>query len=157
MMRMSLVRIEGEMGGGGGEGDLGGGRDSPQRDLNGRFMRGNAGRPVGARNRVSGRVARLILRDFEAHQDELLPRMRRWFLPQYLQLVGRLLPRELAEGGEDGGAAEALSAADELSAAELARMLAEAHAATAREGADGQGFDELEVALRGRGARGGAP
>jgi hypothetical protein len=95
-------------------------------------------------------VARLILRDFEAHQDELSPRLRRWFLPQYLQLVGRLLPRELAEGAEDGGGAgeggpgALAAAADELSAAELARMLAEARALLlreegAREGADGNG------------------
>jgi hypothetical protein len=40
------------------------------------------------------------LRDFETDRDELLPRMKRWFLPQYMQLIGRLLPKNGTEGGE---------------------------------------------------------
>ena len=66
----------------------------PTRDARGRFAAGNPGRPFGTRNRVSARVARAILADFEAHQVELLVRMRRWFLPQYAQMVSRLLPRD---------------------------------------------------------------
>ena len=66
----------------------------PGRDTRGRFAAGNPGRPFGTRNRVSARVARTILADFEQHQTELLVRMRRWFLPQYLSLVSRLLPRD---------------------------------------------------------------
>lgn len=65
----------------------------------------------------------MLLRDFEEDCDELLPRMKRWFLPQYLQLIGRLLPR----GGEEGEAGDDLVAA--LDRAELAAALREALAA----------------------------
>jgi hypothetical protein len=65
-----------------------------RRDANGRFTPGGgSGRLLGSRNRISKRVARSILKDFEANQGELLPRARRWFLPQYLTLISRLLPR----------------------------------------------------------------
>ena len=69
------------------------GSDMPGRDAQGRFAAGNKGRPFGSRNRVSKRVARAILADFEAHQDEILPKLRRWWTPQYVSLVARLLPR----------------------------------------------------------------
>ncbi|HXQ13269.1 MAG TPA: hypothetical protein VN814_01450 [Caulobacteraceae bacterium] len=55
---------------------------------------------------MSKRVARAILADFEVNQDELLPRSRRWFLPQYLSLIARLLPRQSEEGGLELGALE---------------------------------------------------
>ena len=116
----------------------------PERDVNGRFARGNPGRPVGSRNRVSKRVARAILRDFEANQAELLPRMRDWFLPQYLSLVGRLLPRAT----EEGGGAEL----DALSETEAARLIADARAALARIDAGEGSLAELEAALLGEGA-----
>ena len=81
-------------------------REAPGlRDGRGRFAAGNPGRPFGTRNRVSARVARAILADFEANQTETLVRMRRWFLPQYAGLVGRLLPRHGevdAEGAPPG-------------------------------------------------------
>ena len=53
-----------------------------------------------------------LLRNFEANQDELVARMQRWFLPQYMQLIGRLL----LKGGLEG--------ADELDAAEVAALKA---------------------------------
>jgi hypothetical protein len=56
-------------------------------------------------------VARALLKDFEAHQDELMPRLRRWFLPQYLQLIGRLLPKNGTEGGVDDAELAALEEA----------------------------------------------
>ena len=80
------------------------------RDANGRFLPGSPGRQPGARNRISGRVTQGLLRNFEANQDELVARMQRWFLPQYMQLIGRLL----LKGGLEG--------ADELDAAELAAL-----------------------------------
>jgi hypothetical protein len=122
--------------------------DAP-RDAMGRFARGNPGRPVGTRNLVSARVARAILADFEANQDELLPRLRRWFLPQYVALVARLLPR----GGEgEGGEAEALAALDTLSPAELAALLADAAAAVRREAAgDAPETAAADAATPGRG------
>jgi len=76
------------------------------RDGNGRFAVGSPGRRPGSRNLVSKRVARAILADFEVNQDELLPRSRRWFLPQYLSLIARLLPRQSEEGGLELGALE---------------------------------------------------
>ena len=79
------------------------------RDVHGRFAAGNPGRAFGSRNRVSKRVARAILADFEAHQDEVLAKLRRWFAPQYVSLVARLLPRV-----NESGAGVELDALDEL-------------------------------------------
>jgi hypothetical protein len=117
------------------------GSDAPpvRRDASGRFAAGNPGRPFGTRNRTSRRVARAILRDFEAHQDELLPRLRRWHVPQYLTLVARLLPRD-GDGEVD--------ALDEV---ETARVIAEVRAALDRVDAGGGGLDEVESALLGEG------
>ncbi|HEY3814689.1 MAG TPA: hypothetical protein VGL66_15825 [Caulobacteraceae bacterium] len=66
---------------------------APARHANGRFGAGNPGRPLGARNRVSQRVAIAILKDFEAHQGELIPRLRNFNMTLYLRLVSNLLPR----------------------------------------------------------------
>jgi hypothetical protein len=119
---------------------------APIRDDLGRFAPGNPGRPFGSRNRVSKRVARAILRDFESNQAELLPRLRKWFLPQYVSLVGRLMPR-LAEEGADieaVGDAEASALVEALRAA-LARIDA------------GQGsLADLEAALLGENIEAGA-
>jgi hypothetical protein len=93
------------------------------RGANGRFLPGHGGRPFGARNRVSKRVTRAILRDFEANQDELLPILRRWHMPQYVALLSRLLPRQTEEGGLE---------LETLSADELAQVLVEARAAMDR-------------------------
>lgn len=91
------------------------------RDANGRFLPGAPGRQPGQRNLLSGRVARAILRDFQAYEDELLPRMRRWFLPQYMQLIAKLLPKNGAEGLDASDIAalrEALAAAEAAPGAE---------------------------------------
>jgi len=89
---------------------------APVRDANGRFAPGTCGRPFGARGHASARTARLLLRDFEAHSAELLPRLRQWFLPQYIQLIVRLLPRPTEAPGSE---------LDDLTDAELATVLAE--------------------------------
>jgi hypothetical protein len=60
----------------------------------------------------------MILKDFEDNAEAMLPKVRRWFLPQYLQLVGRLLPRDPEAAELDG-----------LSEEEAARMAAELRAA----------------------------
>ena len=118
-----------------------GGRDAVfARDARGRFAPGNPGRPFGTRNRVSRRVARALLADFEANQATLLPRLRRWFLPQYLHAVSRLLPRD---GKADGPELEALDAT------EVARLVADARAALDRIEAGEAGLGELEAALLG--------
>ena len=113
----------------------------PGRDAHGRFAAGNKGRPFGSRNRVSKRVARAILADFEAHQDELLPRLRRWFAPQYVSLVARLLPRV----NEDGAGAD-LDALDEAQTQGIAAAM---RAALERLEAGAGSVAELEAALLG--------
>ncbi len=117
--------------------------DGVRRDANGRFAAGTCGRPMGARGRLSGRVARTLLADFEAHQESLLPRLRRWFLPQYLQAISKLLPRSGEADGPEG-----------LDAEGAAQLIAEARAALDRIEA-GQGrLAELEPALLGAGPAG---
>jgi len=91
------------------------------RDANGRFLPGSPGRQPGQRNLISGRVTRHLLRDFEADCDELLPRMKRWFLPQYMRMIAQLLPKNGSEGVEGLDAAELAAALKEaLAAAEAA-------------------------------------
>jgi hypothetical protein len=120
------------------------GSDAPPvaRDVNGRFAAGSHGRPFGSRNRASKRVARAILHDFEAHQDVLLPLLRRWHMPQYLALVARLLPRVNEEGGVE------IDALDEV---ETARVIAEVRAALALVEDGRGGLEALESALLGEG------
>jgi hypothetical protein len=96
--------------------DLGVVRGGPTipRDRNGRFLPGGPGRPPGALNRASTRVSLAILADFEANQADLLPRLRHWFAPQYVALVGRLLARPAAgAGGACGDDATGDGAADD--------------------------------------------
>jgi hypothetical protein len=88
------------------------------RDANGRFLPGSPGRQPGARNLISARATRGLLRNFEANQDELVARMQRWHLPQYMQLMVRLLVKSGGEG-----------ALDELDVAELTAALKAALAA----------------------------
>jgi len=121
---------------------------APQwRRPDGRFGPGNPGRPFGSRNRVSRRVVRAILRDFEANQDELLPRLRRWFMPQYVQLVSRLLPR----GDDPAGLAP-----EDLDAAEIAALIAATRTALDRVEAGEASLDEVASALSGDGLDPGA-
>ena len=121
---------------------------TPYRDANGRFGAGNPGRPFGSRNRLSKRVARAILRDFEANQDDLLPRLRRWFVPHYVQLVSRLLPRQVEVGGPE------IDALDEV---EVARLIEGARAALDSIDAGQGSLADLEAALLGEAAPGDGP
>ena len=110
------------------------------RDAHGRFAAGNPGRPFGSRNRASKRVARTILRDFEANQESVLPRLRRWFLPQYVQLISRLLPRQTEDGGAE---------LETLSEVELAGLLVAMRGALDRIEAGEGSIADLESALLG--------
>jgi hypothetical protein len=103
---------------------------------------GIRGRPLGSRNRASKRVARAILADFEAHQDEVLAKLRRWFAPQYVSLVSRLLPRV-----NEGGGGMELDDPGDLQVAQVAAAL---RAALVRVEAGVGSMDELESALLGR-------
>ena len=108
------------------------------RDANGRFLPGAPGRPHGARGKASRAVAQAILADFAANQDEVLPRLRRWFLPQYVALIGRLMPR----GGDEDFVAG-------LEGVDAERLMAAAKVALARIEAGEGTLAELEAALGG--------
>ena len=99
------------------------------RGANGRFLPGGPGRRPGAVGKASARVSRAILADFETHQDDLLPRLRDWFVPQYVALVSRLLPRPEGEGMEPPAPADPAALAAEIAALRAALAAAEAEAA----------------------------
>lgn len=114
------------------------------RDANGRFLPGNPGRAFGSRNRLSKRIARSILLNFEADQEATLEKLKRWYVPQYVALLARLLPR-VSEGGES---AELDAPAD---GADTARMVSQARAVLDRIEAGEASLAELEAALLGEG------
>lgn len=60
---------------------------------NGRYTKGAPGRPPGATNRLSRRIVETILKDFEAHQANVLSHLRNDYVTAYIALVGRLLPK----------------------------------------------------------------
>lgn len=107
---------------------------------NGRFGAGNPGRPVGAPNKVSRRVALAVLSDFEANQAETFKILRRWHLRTYVQLVGRLLPRR---------AEMETLALDDYGEEELAGVIQAARAALDRIEAGRGTMSDLEAALLG--------
>ena len=119
------------------------------RDAGGRFVAGNPGRRPGARNRVSKRAALTILRHFERNQDKVLERSLRWFMPQYLSLISRLLPRQTEE--TDGMELESLSREEALA------MVAAVRAAADRFEAGEGSIEALEMALMGVGEGAGEP
>ena len=118
-------------------------REQPRlaRDEFGRFLPGSGGRPLGMRNKVSRRMANMIMADFVANKDNVLPRLRRWFLPQYVSLIGRLMPR--------GSDAEA--DLGPVSDAEAARLIAAARVALDRIDAGEGTLADLEAAVAGEG------
>jgi hypothetical protein len=113
----------------------------PVRDAHGRFAAGNKGRPFGSRNRMSKRAARAILANFEAHQDDFLTKLRRFYVPQYVSLLARLLPRV----NEDGEGVD-LDALDEAQTQGIAAAM---RAALERLEAGAGSVAELEAALLG--------
>ena len=114
------------------------------RDANGRFLAGNPGRAFGSRNRISKRIARSILLNFEADQEATLEKLKRWYVPQYVALLARLLPR-VSEGAES---AELDTPED---GADTARMVSQARAVLDRIEAGEATLAELEAALLGEG------
>jgi hypothetical protein len=111
---------------------------APARDACGRFVAGNAGRKPGSRNRASNRLAMALLDDFNANEAANIERLRRWFFPQYVQLMGRFLPREA------GGARPDFEG---YSAEETVRVTAAARAALERIERGEAGLDALLAAL----------
>ena len=119
------------------------------RDAGGRFVAGNPGRRLGSRNRISKRAALKVLKDFEANGDDTLERARRWFLPQYLSLVTRLMPRQTDEAA--GLDLAALDRGDAMA------LVAAVRAAADRFEAGEGSIEELEAALLGAGEGDGEP
>jgi hypothetical protein len=113
------------------------------RDEHGRFLPGNPGRAFGSRNRISKRIARSILLNFEADQEATLAKLKRFYVPQYVALLARLLPR-VSEGE---GSAE-LDTPDDV---ETAKVVGQARAILDRIEAGEATLAELESALLGEG------
>ncbi len=102
----------------------------PSRDENGRFLPGFGGRPRGARNLMSRRIALGVLRHYEEHEAEILERLSRFHATDFMRLVGRVA----AIGPEDALGVEPLPPEEVARRAELAAALkAEAEEASLRE------------------------
>ena len=110
----------------------------PDRDVNGRFTAGNPGRPLGSRNRMTNRLAVALLDDFTDNEAENIYKLRRWFFPQYVQLMGRFLPRETSRCRPDFA---------DYAPAETARVVAAARETLAAIERGEAGLDDLLAAL----------
>ncbi len=77
------------------------GRARPLHDANGRFAHGNPGRRKGSRNRMTNQLALGLLDDMALNEEANIERLRRWFFPQYVQLMARFIPREAARPRPD--------------------------------------------------------
>lgn len=104
------------------------------RDALGRFAAGNPGRVRGSRNRVAGQVVAAVLDDFRRNEEENFRRLRRWFFPDYIRMVSRLLPRAEPD-------------TDRFDAAEAARVLGAVRAAIERVERGEGTLEELRAAL----------
>ncbi|HWE46404.1 MAG TPA: hypothetical protein VG407_10290 [Caulobacteraceae bacterium] len=94
--------------------------------------------------RISKRIARSILLNFEADQEATLAKLKRWYVPQYVALLARLLPR-VSEGAES----PELDAPEDN--ADTARVVSQARAMLDRIEAGEATLAELEAALLGEG------
>jgi hypothetical protein len=119
-------------------------RPDVPRSADGRFLPGNPGRAFGSRNKISKRIARSILLNFEADQEAMLAKLKRWYVPQYVALLARLLPRV----SEDAGSPELDGPQDD---ADTARVVSQARAMLDRIEAGEATRAELEAALLGEG------
>jgi hypothetical protein len=108
------------------------------RHANGRFGPGNPGRRPGSRNRASHRAVLAILDDFEMHQEQVLGRLREFFTPHYIDIVSRLLPRQIEVAAPD---------LDSYSEAEIAHVVRQARSALDRIEEGRGSLIELESAL----------
>jgi hypothetical protein len=119
--------------------------NAPARYSNGRFGPGNPGRPVGSRNRASNRIARNILRHFEANQDTFLKDLTYGaYRALYVRLLCHLLPK--------AAEVESLDVAD-CNEEEAWLLLRRVRKAVERIDSGEGELDELEVALLGHHAK----
>jgi hypothetical protein len=110
----------------------------PARHPNGQFGPGNPGKPRGSRNRMSKRIALSLLGHYHAHEEEFLERLSQFFFPEYVRLIGRMLPRD------DPSRAPEL---ESLDAAEQARIVEAVRAACDRIEAGEGTLADVEAAL----------
>ena len=113
------------------------------RGAEGRFAPGNPGRPVGARNRMSRRIALGLLRHYALNEAEILARLTRGHFAEYMKLIGQMLPRGPDEDWPDLGA---------LPPADAAAVTRAVRAALDRVEAGEASLAEVEAALVGMGA-----
>jgi hypothetical protein len=65
------------------------------RGPNGRWLPGNPGKPVGARNKLAERVLDTFLRDFEEHGAVALVKVREERPSDYWRIATQLLPQQV--------------------------------------------------------------
>jgi hypothetical protein len=65
------------------------------RGPNGRWLPGNPGKPLGARNKLAERVLDTFLRDFREHGAAALVRVREERPADYWRIATQLLPNEV--------------------------------------------------------------
>jgi hypothetical protein len=97
----------------------------PLHDASGRFARGNPGRRKGSRNRMTNQLALGLLDDFALNEAANIETMRRWYFPQYVQLMARFIPREAARPRPDFADYAPEETARVLAAARMALEAAE--------------------------------
>ena len=110
----------------------------PARHPNGQFGPGNPGKPRGSRNRMSKRIALSLMSHYHAHEEEFLERLSQFFFPEYVRLIGRMLPRD------DPARAPEL---ESLDPAEQARIVEAVRAACDRIEAGEGTLADVEAAL----------
>jgi hypothetical protein len=120
----------------------------PLHDADGRFAKGNPGRPRGSRNRMTRQLGLGLLRDFAENEEDNIQKMRRWYFPQYVQLMTRFIPREVHTPRPDFA---------EYAPAETAQVLAAARAALEAVERGEAGLDALLAVLEGDPATLGSP
>lgn len=76
--------------------------DQPKRVFGKPFEAGNAGRPEGARSKLSKSFVERLFKDFEEHGAPTIVLARMEDPLGYLKIVASLLPRQIT--GEDGSA-----------------------------------------------------
>jgi hypothetical protein len=94
-------------------------------DANGRFAAGNPGRRKGSRNRMTNQLALGLLDDMLVYEEDNIAKMRRWYFPQYVQLMSRFIPRETARPRPDFADYSPTETAQVLAAARVALEAAE--------------------------------
>jgi hypothetical protein len=76
---------------------------SEARDAKGRFGKGNAGRPLGARHKLAMTFLEACVKSFELHGEETLETLRLTDPANYTKVIASLVPKEFAMSEESVG------------------------------------------------------